>query len=77
MSYRKQNQTDNMEGREMSGQITEQKIIVYVRGGVIEDVTKSPEDLEVIVEVRDYDIIEEANRTRTDENGESFGLTQY
>ena len=61
----------------MSGQITEQKIIVYVRGGVVEDVKKFPENLEVIVEVRDYDIIEEDNRTRTDENGESFGLTQY
>ncbi len=62
----------------MSEQIREKKIIVYLRGGVVEDVKKFPENLEVIVEVHDYDILDDEDKSmRLDENKEAFGLTQY
>jgi hypothetical protein len=54
------------------------KIIVIVRGGLVEEVKKSPEDLNVLVEVHDYDTLDEEDEGfKLDDKGEGFVLTEY
>ena len=48
-------------------------IIVYVRGGVVQDVQKPKEFKDVRVEVHDYDTDDDTSpRIETDKDGEAF-----